>query len=397
MVSNKTIVLIGIFPNTDHGGGPAARIKNIALALKCVWLNPVVFLTGAATSNNEWQSIPIRTFSNEDAKFPYGRLRKNASAFWKMREALRDLVKCNNVGAVIFYNQDIWYSYGIFKECRAKVPFLQQYAENHIASDYKRGWLASSFIWEQACNFVMPRLSDGSIVISTSLFASIGRIAKFPPIIVPTIAAIPAPSSIPLFTPLVIVCISSGSRRDDIPVLLASASELAAKHVNCHIHIVGLQPKPRLQFVELAKSLSLDKIVTFHGFIDKPEFEGLLQQASLMVHLRTDDPSSRACFPSRLYEVFSYGVPVILSQVGDVERYFTDNKDCIVIPPSTCGCLTEAICWVATHPAEAAILGLSGNRRANEEFAHIRHGIAIRNYLENITNAGRFSGAPSIV
>lgn len=374
------VVLIGVFPYRDADGGASGRLRNLGLSLKAAGAVPVLWYAGGPVAGFDWQGVKVESFSGEKP----GRGRVNAPAVAAMGRRLMELASAGEVDAVIFYNQDALYAMKLAWVCaRAKVPFFQQYAEMHLPEDYANGWRNSYFLLEWLHLQVMPRFGAGSIVISRELESLVGRRGRHVPLVLPTVARVAAIGRRDVATPSRLVCISTGARRDDLPLLLRAYASARQGGANLKLQIMGLSGTARQALATLASELGTEDSVTLSGFVSEEEYAAVLASADAFVLLRSDDRSSRACYPSKLHELFGTGAPVILSAVGDLPRHFTHGHDCLMVPPGDLPALAGALRWPTEQREAAAEIGLRGNRRAREIFDVEGAGRSLLAYLQS--------------
>ena len=378
------VTLIGVFPFEASGGGPCGRLRNFALALKSAGAEPSLLLVSAElTVRFEWQGIPVNGFAR--ANSPGSRWfggRVNAAAVDAMGAEIGRRQATGEVDCVLFYNQDIIYAWRIARLCaRLGLPFIQQYAEKHLPQDYASGWRNTYFLSESLHLQIIPRISSGSVVISRELLVQVGRRAKHEPLLLPTVCPLWSLRERTLSSDPMLVCISNGARRDDLPVLLRAMARVRAAGSCWRVRIIGLPESAKRKISALATQLGLGKRARFDGFLPEAEFNAAVKCADAFVLLRSDDSSSRACFPSRLADLFATGAPVILTAVGDLPHYFVDRRDCLLTPPGDEIALAEGLIWLERNSEAGRKLGRQGSIQAMRAFDLRRSGLLLAEYL----------------
>jgi len=378
------LLVIGIFPFSEAGGGAIARARNLALALRLAGAQVGLWLVGETGSREfDWRGVGVQEFGRRAG----GRGRINASAVEAMLDRLATQHTSGaRVDAVLFYNQDLVYAWRCARLCRTLgITYVQQYAEAHLAADYPEGWRSTFFLLERFHRSVLPWMSEGAVVISHDLAALLGASSRRPTVVIPTVSEVPVPTAVALPDGVAeVICLTQGARRDDLPLLLRAMALRRTAGGRLRLRVVGLGKSARPRIEREVAALGLNDLVRVDGFLPDDVFASALAGASACVLLRTDDLSSRACFPSRLHELFGTGRPVVLSAVGDLPRYFEDRKHCLFVPAGDAKALAERLAWLETHPAEAAMIGRSGNARAAEVFAPRSNGLMLLRFLNSL-------------
>ncbi|MBI5425351.1 MAG: glycosyltransferase family 4 protein [Opitutae bacterium] len=362
-----------------------ARIRNLALALSQTGCEVSLLLVGDEESEFVWEKIAVQQVARgqPEPRRGWRRPRVNARAVDRMAQEIGRRHAAGGVDVVFFYNQDVAYAWRLARLCRQRgIPFVQQYAEKHLACDYAAGWRDTHYLSERLHLLVLPHFSAGSVVISHYLAAELSARARHPVLVVPTVAPLASaagrtPPAIPE-----LLAISGGARRDSLELLLEAMTLVRQAGGRTRLRIVGLSSDTLAKLTARARSHELAGGVVLAGRLDEANYTEAVCGASCHVLLRSDDVSSQACFPSRLFELFSHGTPAILSAVGDIRRYFTDGEDALLVSPGSAAAVAEKILWVERHPGAAAEIGQRGNGTARRVFDLARHGEALANYLQ---------------
>jgi len=96
----------------------------------------------------------------------------------------------------------------------------------------------------------------------------------------------------------------------------------------------------------LIKDLSLEGKVSVHGYRNRDEMNTILMNAKMFVFTRPPSLQATYGFSTKLGEYFATGKPVVLTNVGEVGNYFTDNVNAFVCtnePACIAGKITEVL------------------------------------------------------
>jgi glycosyltransferase involved in cell wall biosynthesis len=124
--------------------------------------------------------------------------------------------------------------------------------------------------------------------------------------------------------------------RKGVAYLLHALAQLRQKRDDWELCIVGDGPA-RLEFENLAASLSLTDRVVFHGLKSKPEIADFMRQADFFVL-----PSLWENLPCVIIEAMASGLPIISTHAGGIPELV--NKDTgILVAPGDVRPLSEAL------------------------------------------------------
>ena len=121
-----------------------------------------------------------------------------------------------------------------------------------------------------------------------------------------------------------------------VPYLLEALHRIKRKRQDFILDIVG-DGSHRAEYEELARTLGISDIVSFHGLRTKQEVAEFMRQCDFFVL-----PSLWENLPCVLIEAMSSGVPVIATDVGGVKEMINENVG-VLIPSKDTEALEETI------------------------------------------------------
>ncbi len=126
------------------------------------------------------------------------------------------------------------------------------------------------------------------------------------------------------------------TRKDGIQDLLKSFSILNKRNHKTHLLIIGDITNGGSIIQNLEKdtlALGIKDNVTFTGLVSYNKMPGLLKSCQILALIRPQGIVSDAGFPTKLGEYFASKIPVVVTKVGDIPRYFKDEKQVILVEP----------------------------------------------------------------
>jgi glycosyltransferase involved in cell wall biosynthesis len=126
------------------------------------------------------------------------------------------------------------------------------------------------------------------------------------------------------------------TRKDGAIDLIKSFSILNKKYKNTHLLVIGDITNgntiiPKLK--NLAYKMNVLDCITFTGLVDHAKVPELLNSCQILALTRPNGVFAEAGFPTKLGEYFACKKPVLVTKVGDIPRYFTNEKEVILVAP----------------------------------------------------------------
>src|SRR5690606_7735486 len=110
-------------------------------------------------------------------------------------------------------------------------------------------------------------------------------------------------------------------------------------------------------------------IVELKGFTPHAQLKQYLDEANILIGLRTNDEWSQTGLSTKLSEYLSTGRVVICSAVGDNTKYLTDGDNAVIVSPEcTVEQLANAIELVIKDPDLRRHMGQNGKNVALTHF-----------------------------
>ena len=156
------------------------------------------------------------------------------------------------------------------------------------------------------------------------------------------------------------ICVARLDPLKDHATLLRAARGVADRHPGFVLDIVGDGPE-RIALEALAHTLSLEPIVTFHGF--SHDVAAMLARADVFVLTSLTEGVSLT-----LLEAMGVGLPVVATTVGGNPEVVVDGETGLLVPPGSPEAVTEALCRVIEGHDMGPDMGRAGRRRVETEF-----------------------------
>lgn len=102
--------------------------------------------------------------------------------------------------------------------------------------------------------------------------------------------------------------------------------------------IIAGSGKEEKNLKKQAKFLNIEEYIEFVGWIDSTKKDELFKSSQCMIL-----PSYNEGLPMSILEAMSYGLPIIATNVGDIDSVVKDNKNGLLIKPGNVDALSNAI------------------------------------------------------
>jgi glycosyltransferase involved in cell wall biosynthesis len=227
--------------------------------------------------------------------------------------------------------------------------------------------------WERMFIRISSRLYDGIIVISYPLEKYFSEVTggKVPILVNPI--AFDSDEFIIKPTAVQDIVFASGNlseEKDGIQTIIQAFAKVAQEFPSYQLVISGdnsyKEVKEGLNL--LIQNLHLSDRVTLAGYISRSEYLHYL--ASARVHILAKPPSFQSiyCMPSKIAEFLASGRPVIVSDVGQIDRYLNDRESAFLVTHYSPESYAEKLREVLQQPELAEMVGEKGREVALQVF-----------------------------
>lgn len=384
------VLLVALFDLGANTGGPR-RVRQLARLFSAAGARTQVVGYRAPATAAGVICAPLAaggigvTLLPREAASPAHRARVFAGLPWSRAErgdllgAIRAAAAAQPTDVLVLYNQDMIAARAIAALARELgVAFVQQYAEAHIAADFRLGPFTGRWWSERQHLRSSPRFAAGSIVISQFLRAAVATAGGGDILLLPSFvdvdewdARLTAAAPLPPSGEPHLVYVGEGARRDAVPRIAEAVELVRRRGGTCRASFVGLKRArgpgafPPAQPAQLAQ---------------------WYRSADALILLRTDDQSSRACLPTRLGELLLSARPVVVSDLPDYNVYLRDRENAHLVRGLAPAAIADAIQAALARTPENAALGQRGRETALAHFDWRRHTAAAAAWLERVAS-----------
>jgi len=233
-------------------------------------------------------------------------------------------------------------------------------------------------------------LYDGFIVISGGLAKLVERYKTSRAVVIkiPVLADLPPALSggdPPVDEPYVIHAGSISEEKDGMSGILR-AFAYAKVRLSYPIKLVvtgNAKQAPGYESIErLIRELGVEDNVIFTGFLSRKELGAYFRHATLAIINKLNTKQNRYCFPTKLADYTSYGVPVITTDVGEIGYFIEDGVNAYIVEPGNPSLLGEQLASAFDQKNRRTAIGEAGRATFNQEFNTETHGKRLYKFLD---------------
>lgn len=157
--------------------------------------------------------------------------------------------------------------------------------------------------------------------------------------------------------------------KDGLYDLFKAISLLHEKNINVTLLIIGdaifgksLIPDLKVE----CKRLGISEKVTFTGLLESSLVKQYLSECKILAITRPSTIQTKAGFPTKLGEYYATKRPVLATNFGDMDKYFTDGLDIIMAECGNPESIALKIIWMLKNNKELELISRRGYDKANQ-------------------------------
>jgi len=178
-------------------------------------------------------------------------------------------------------------------------------------------------------------------------------------------------------------CGDFGNNKDGVPALIEAFSIISNKHNNYKLILAGgTNDTSAINFISsLIHRFKLEDRVVLTGVLNHNQMPEFLGKASVLALARPDNLQAKGGFPSKVAEYLASGRPVVLTKVGELDKYLTDNVNVFFSDSDKSEDFADCLDRVLSNYPTAIKVGESG-REIAESFDFYRQAEIINRFIQ---------------
>jgi len=378
-MTRKTIIIIGDSFTFPDGNAATNRVYTYARGFidSGVKSHIVCFRNDyldshAGVVNGITYYYPFR----QPSRSPYFLARRwhNILKYYNTVRILKEIRKDHAIIAIIAYTVRMpTFLYAWLLSLIFRTNLMLERSEHPLKEIKHRTALLAGYIK----TFIEANLSNGIICISDYLrkfYRSVGTKEKKLLIVPSTVDFTRFEGNFvsPFDFRYICYCGSLTYTKDGVHILLESFSRITGKHPDVRLVLIGKAdtPEDEQSLKALATRLVIDQKIYFTGVLSRDLVPGYLCNAEILVLSRPRSIIADAGFPSKVTEYLSTGKPVVVTRVGEIPLYLTDNVNAFLAEPDDIDDFANRMDYVLSNYQSSLKVGIKGRELVASTFSY---------------------------
>lgn len=387
----KAIIIIGDSFTFPDGGAATNRVYTYARGFNENEIKPYIISfrndyleSHAGEADGIYFYYPFR----QPSRSPYFLVRRwhNFLKYYNTVKILKGVRKYHEIKAIVVYTVRLsTFLYGWLLSIIFRTNLILERSEHPLKKNKSRIAIMGGYIK----SFIEAIFSDGILCISDYLrkfYRSVGASGKKLLIVPSTVDFTRFEGSFmsPFDFRYICYCGSLTYTKDGVHFLLESFARITQKHPELSLVLIGKADtwNDELSLKSLARKLGVDNKVLFTGALSRDLIPGYLCNAEVLLLARPKSIVADAGFPSKVTEYLSTGKPVVVTRVGEIPVYLTDNINAFLAEPDDIEDFANKIDYVLSNYPSSLKVGLKGKELVNSIFNYKHQAKRIIDFLK---------------
>jgi glycosyltransferase involved in cell wall biosynthesis len=165
-------------------------------------------------------------------------------------------------------------------------------------------------------------------------------------------------------------CGTISEQKDGISYLLKAFAVVSKKHEEISLTLIGPfeNETTKSNVLKLIKDLHIENKVVFLGKVSAENMPRILSDAKILALSRPDNKQAQYGFPTKLGEYLMTRRPVVITRVGDFDKYLNDKENVIFAKSDNVNDFAKKLLWTLDNYELAKEIGLKGSEAATNYF-----------------------------
>jgi glycosyltransferase involved in cell wall biosynthesis len=180
-------------------------------------------------------------------------------------------------------------------------------------------------------------------------------------------------------------------KKDGLPILLKSFAQLSKEYPDHKLVLIGKNSdnEDLHNIMQIIRKYDIEKKVVFTGFVSRESMPQLLCHADLLVVSKPNNEQNSGNFPIKIGEYLATGVPVVVTNVGEISKFIKDGISGYIAEPDSIASFYQKMAEALSKPDLSKQVGKNGQKIARQIFNYkIQSGQLIKYISQNNTIYG---------
>lgn len=175
-------------------------------------------------------------------------------------------------------------------------------------------------------------------------------------------------------------------KKDDVCTIIRAFCEIKDEYPDIDLHLYGNESTPEESRIlrSLISEYGAQNRVFLKGRVDYEQVPAILAGATLLVTAQPNTKRAEGGFPTKMGEYMMTGVPMIVTDVGEITHYVTDKKDCYIVSPESPHEYAETLRYALTHKDESKQMAMRAYEKAYHNYSSKKVAEGLVGFLRRI-------------
>jgi len=178
-------------------------------------------------------------------------------------------------------------------------------------------------------------------------------------------------------------CGSIEGDKDGIPILIESFSLIAKEFPLARLQLITASRNPiiRQSMFILAQKYGMADRFSIRGPLDRNQIPRVLCDSDILALSRPDNAQAEGGFPTKLGEYLATGNPVVITNVGEINRFLNDGLNAFIAEPNSAVKFADKL-REALLSEKADQIGIEGRKLVYNEFNYLEQAKILLEFFE---------------
>ena len=174
--------------------------------------------------------------------------------------------------------------------------------------------------------------------------------------------------------------------KDGVSILVRSFALIADEFPRTRLQLIGSlkDPSTKAKLSSLIKECGVDSRVLLTGAVTREEIPELLCNSDILALSRPANKQAEGGFPTKLGEYLATGKVAVVTAVGEITQFLTDQKNAFIAQPDSVEKFAEKL-REALLSEDRVKIGLEGRKLVFDEFNYLTQARVLENrFMEGL-------------
>lgn len=178
------------------------------------------------------------------------------------------------------------------------------------------------------------------------------------------------------------------SEQKDGIISMIEAFAIAHKRLNGKLKFILTYdigfPKLKRKINKIIKKNNLENSIRFTGILSKKDLSELRDNCALSIINKPSNAQNDYNFPTKLSELLPLRIPIIVSNTGEMSRYFINGENAFVVEANNANMIADKIVYIIQNPEAVNNITERGQLLAIKEFYYMNYAKKLNSFFNSL-------------